>query len=79
MIIQKLIEKVKWWGVAILFALATAFIAAFVFMVLSGSVAAQILSIFAAWLSLIFVFLAIVLMAYLKHYVDDDREDKYEL
>lgn len=75
MIIQKLIEKVKWWGVAILFALAAACIAALVFMVLSSSVVAQILSLFTAWLSLIFVFLAIVLMAYLKYYVDDDKEE----
>lgn len=79
MIIQKLIEKLRWWGVAILFALAAAFIVAFAFMVLSNSIVAKLFSIFAAWLSLIFVFLAIVLMAYLKHYVDDDREDKYEL
>ena len=75
MIIQKTIEKLKWWGVAILFALAAAFIAAFVFMVLSGSIAARILSIFAAWLSLVFILLAVVWAAYLKYYVDDGKEE----
>ena len=73
MIIQKLIEKVKWWGVAILFALAAACIAAFVFMVLSGSVVAQILSLFT--LSLIFIILAVILVLYLMCYGSDDKEE----
>lgn len=75
MIIQKLIEKVKWWGVAILFALAAACIAAFVFMVLSGSVVAQILSLFTAWLSLVFIILAVILVLYLMCYGSDDKEE----
>ncbi len=75
MIIQKLIEILRWWGVAILFALAAAFIAAFVFMVLSGSVVAQILSLFTAWLSLVFIVLAVILVAYLRCYFKEDKEE----